>query len=301
MMRKLLILVVLMVNLLPLQAQQVPEGVLFVGVRNETSDIYLLKPGEPQNSLLNITSSPQKEGNACWWARHSVILASREVRPDHYALIAVNPSGETVWTLEDPLGSLGWPVPSPWDDRILCVRGFSNGFVQTGVVSFPDGNFEPLDFQGLSGGQLAWLTADRVVLSRVTAGGFNLHLRDMETGSETELVSGGNNWQAHINSSTGRVFFVRRVGQTGSIFELTCSNGQWEYANLTNARTYDWQPSTSYDGQTLIYRSLRDGRFFTIIKDLGSGNEKVLELEGFSQIYFPTILDWDVCELFTGK
>jgi len=298
--RKLLLLFVMLLNCLSLQAQDLSGGVLFVGVKNGSSDIYLWQDVPVGDSLLNITSSPQKEGNACWWNRHSVILASREISPDHYALIAVNAAGETIWTLEDPVGSLGWPVPSPWDDRILCVRGFSNGFVQTGVVNFPDGSFEPLEFEGLSGGQLAWLAPDKILLSRVTAGGFCLHLRDLDTGKEVELVSGGNNWQSHINSSTGRMFFVRRSGQTGSIFELVNNNGQWEYDNLTHARTYDWQPSTDLAGETLIYRSLRDGRFSTVVRDLHSGNEKVLGIEGFSQIYFPVIVEKDVCALFNN-
>lgn len=297
--RLVFVIVLVLLQIIPLSAQQLPAGILFVGVKNETSDIYLWQQSSSGLSIKNISNSPQKEGNACWWERHSVILASREIAPDRYALVALNPSGETVWIAEDPLGSLGWPVPSPWDNRILCVRGFSDGFVQTGLINYPDGSFEPLEYQGLSGGQLAWISPEKILLSRVTSKGFSIHTRDLVSGEENEVVSGGQNWQSHVNYRTGRKFFVRRVGQTGSIFELKDSAaGQFEYENVTNARTYDWQPSTDSDGETLIYRSLRQGFFSTVVRDLSTGNEKTIETGDFSQIYFPVIVSSYTCSLF---
>jgi hypothetical protein len=274
-------------------AQEVPAGVLFVGVIDKSSEIYLWQPFEEGYLLTALTQTTSKEGNACWWERKGLILASREISENHYGLVAINAKQKkTVWQLQDPLGSLGWPVPSPWDDRILCVRGMSDGSVQTGVVSFPDGVFEPLDFAGLSGGQLAWLTPEAIMLSRVTAEGFTINMRDLSNDAEEIIVRGGQNWQSHVNQTVGRMFFVRRVGQTGSIFELfKDSHGIWQYENITNARTYDWQPSTSPDGNTLIYRSLRNGRFVTVIRNLADGAEKQIDLGDFTQIFFPTILE----------
>lgn len=277
-------------------AQEIPAGILFVGVVNESSDIYLCRPSSDGNSAIPLTRTPQKEGNACWWERNGLILASREQADGSYGLIALNDRLETVWQLNDPLGSLGWPVPSPWDDRILCVRSLSNGFVETGVVNFPDGGFEPLDYEGLAGGQLAWLSPDKIMLSRVTPDGFVITHRELSTGIEQVIVSGGQNWQSHVNEQSGRMFFVRRVGQTGSIFELfKTPDGSWEYENLTNGRVYDWQPGTSNDGRTMIYRSLRAGRFETIIRDMAEGTEQQLDMPGFTQIYFPTILEAATC------
>ncbi|OGK05324.1 MAG: hypothetical protein A2W80_16805 [Candidatus Riflebacteria bacterium GWC2_50_8] len=284
-------------------AQETPAGILFVGVKNESSDIYLWQPDGSEGVVTALTQTPQKEGNACWWPRKGLILASRELSENHYGLVAMNEKLETVWQLEDPLGSLGWPVPSPWDDRILCVRGMSDGFVQTGVLSFPDGSFEPFEFDGLAGGQLSWLAEDRIMLSRVTAAGFALTHRDLNSGAEEVITSGGQNWQSHVNQQTGRMFFVRRAGQISSIFELfKDAQNRWQYENLTNARTYDWQPATSPDGRTLIYRSLRDGRFATVIRDLAGGAEKRIDLGDFAQVFFPTILERaDVERLIAGR
>lgn len=287
--------------IVPGQAREMPAGILFVGVASETSDIYLWQQCAEGQKITPLTRTPQKEGNAQWWARKGLILASRELLPDRYGLIAIDEKLKTVWNLTDPFGSLGWPVPSPWDDRILCVRALDNGFVQTGIVNFPDGAFEPFAFDGLAGGQLAWLSPDRIMLSRVTEQGFTITHRDLSTGHEEVIVSGGQNWQSYVNQATGRMFFVRRSGQTGSIFELfKDSEGRWEYENLTNGRTYDWQPSTSADGQTLIYRSLREGFFHTILRDLATGKEKSVEIKGFSQIYFPMIVDQATVERLTA-
>jgi hypothetical protein len=166
--------------------------------------------------------------------------------------------------------------------------------VQPGMIVYPDGIFEPFDFNGLSGGQLAWLAPEKVQLSRVTQGGFVITQRDLTTNEEKILVSGGNNWQSHINAKADVNLFVRRVGQIGSIFKLfKTSNGGWDYENLTNARTYDWQPGLSADGKTVIFRSLRNGFFVTVVRgiDEAAEQEKTLPIEGFAQIYFPSILE----------
>ena len=134
------------------------------------------------------------------------------------------------------------------------------------------------------------MNPDLIMLSRVTSEGFTINHRELSSGNEQTIVRGGQNWQSHVNAATGRMFFVRRVGQTGSVFELfKDTTGHWEYENITNGRMYDWQPSTSSDGSTLIYRSLRDGRFETIVRDLATGREKQIDMPGFTQIYFPTI------------
>ncbi len=288
------------VNLL---AVEMPAGVLFVGVVNETSDIYLWQPDSGKGSIKALTSTPEKEGNACWWPHKKLILASRETEPGRYALVAVNSRLETVWKCEDPIGSLGWPVPSPWDNRILCVRECGDGKVQPGMVTMPEGNFEPFEYEGLSGGQLAWLAPDKVQLSRVSQAGFMITHLDLPTREEKVIVSGGNNWQSHINAATGQNLFVRRAGQIGSIFRLFCTDEQkWEYENLTNARTYDWQPSLSADGTSLIFRSLRNGFFVTVVRSMDDSSpekELILPIDGFSQIYFPVILDGSVVSLFS--
>jgi hypothetical protein len=279
-----------------------PAGVLFVGVQNETSDIYLWVPDANSSKIYPLTRTPVKEGNAQWWPRNKLVLASREQANGKYGLVAIDSSLKTVWTKTDPDGSLGWAVPSPWDNRILAVRGLSNGFVETGIIDYPDGKFTPFSYKGLSGGQLAWLSPDKIMLSRVTQSGFIITNRDLNTGEEVEVVSGGQNWQSYANAEAGKFLFVRRVGQVGSIFELfKDSDGKWGYQNVTNARAYDWQPSTSRDGKTMIYRSLRNGRFKTIIRDFASAKELELAIEGFSEIYFPVILDAETTHLLAEK
>ncbi|GAB4266459.1 MAG: hypothetical protein Kow0029_00150 [Candidatus Rifleibacteriota bacterium] len=280
-------------------AQSLPAGVLFVGENQGHSDIYLWQPvlnGE-SGYITPLTVTSEKEGNARWWNHKEVILASRELSGNRYGIIAIDSNLETIWKYEDPTGSLGWPVPSPWDDRILCVRALGNGFVQPGMITYPDGNFEPFDFNGLQGGQLAWLAPDKIQLSRVTPSGFVITQRELSTGEEKIIVSGGNNWQSFVNLPARQNLFVRRVGQIGSIFRLFQDENQvWDYENVTNARTYDWQPSTSEDGRTLIYRSLRGGRFQTIIRDLETGKEKLLNITGFSKIFFPMIVEPEVVQ-----
>ncbi|MFZ5951892.1 MAG: hypothetical protein ACOYXC_14390 [Candidatus Rifleibacteriota bacterium] len=276
---------------------------MFVGVVDETSDIYLWQSGSGNGSIKALTITPEKEGNACWWPQKKLILASRETEPGRYGLVAIDSRLETIWTCEDPIGSLGWPVPSPWDNRILCVRECGDGTVQPGMVTMPEGNFEPFEFNGLSGGQLAWLAPDMVQLSRVTQAGFVITHRDLQTREEKIIVSGGNNWQSHINVATGNNLFVRRAGQIGSIFRLLRTDEQkWEYENLTNARTYDWQPSLSTDGAQLIFRSLRNGFFVTVVRSMADSSpekELILPIEGFSQIYFPVIVDSEFVLEFT--
>ncbi len=301
-MQRLWLIIVFLGALMAASGQEMPAGLLFVGVVDQTSDIYLWVPSEEDGHAIPLTRTPVKEGNAIWWARNGLILASREQANGSYGLIAINEKLETVWELNDPFGSLGWPVPSPYDDRILCVRALSNGFVQTGVVNYPDGGFEPFEFEGLAGGQLAWIGPDKIMLSRVTADGFVITHRELSSGSETVILRGGQNWQSHVNAVTGRMFFVRRVGQTGSIFELfKDADNHWEYENITNSRMYDWQPGTSADGKTLIYRSLRDGRFATVIRDLATGQEKLINMPGFAEIYFPGIVDHETCEKILHK
>lgn len=287
------LMIIFLLNLiLPAFTQEMPAGILFVGVQNETSDIYLWQPIGETGEVKALTRTPEKEGNAQWWAHKNLIVASREVSENHYGIIAINDELKTLCTMQDPIGSLGWPVPSPWDDRILCVRALSNGFVQPGVISFPDGSFEPFEFEGLAGGQLAWLSPTKIQLSRVTEKGFVITHRELDSGHEEIMVSGGQNWQSFINPSVSRNLFVRRAGQIGSIFELyKDSSNTWEYRNLTNSRAYDWQASTSSDGKTIIFKSLRGGRFQTIIRDFETGAEKLIPITGFSEIYFPMILD----------
>ena len=295
----LLIIIVLLSNSLAV-AQETPAAVIFVGANEQGSDIYLWRPDN--NQIKALTKTSEKEGNAIWWPHKQLILASREVSPNNYAIVALNTELKTVWQYRDPVGSLGWPVPSPWDNRILCVRQVGNDFVQTGYIEYPDGNFQPLSWQGLSGGQLAWLAPDKIQLSRVTNKGFVINHRDLASGKETTVVSGGNNWQSFIELVGNNNFFARRTGQVGSIFKLfKKADGSWDYRNFTNARTYDWQPSVSPDGKTLIYRSLRDGFFQTIIKDISSGKEKTLNIPGFRTIYFPMILNADSAALFNHQ
>jgi hypothetical protein len=293
------VLIVLLSNSLVV-AQETPAAVLFVGEKDNGSDIYIWRPADENSGWLQkITNTAQKEGNARWWPHKQLILASQEISENHYGIVALNSELETVWLHEDPIGSLGWPVPSPWDDRILCVRQVGEGFVQPGFINYPEGNFSPFDWQQMPGGQLAWLEPDKIQLSRVTPEGFVINHRDLVSGEETTIVSGGNNWQSFIDLTNDNNFFARRTGQIGSIFTLfRKADGSWDYQNFTNARTYDWQPSVSPDGRTLIFRSLRNGFFQTVIKDIKTGAEKTLEIPGFSKIYFPMILDSDTTKLF---
>lgn len=293
------VLIVLLSNSLVV-AQETPAAVLFVGEKDNGSDIYIWRPADENSGWLQkITNTAQKEGNARWWPHKQLILASQEISENHYGIVALNSELETVWLHEDPIGSLGWPVPSPWDDRILCVRQVGEGFVQPGFITYPEGNFSPFDWQQMPGGQLAWLEPDKIQLSRVTPEGFVINHRDLVSGEETTIVSGGNNWQSFIDLTNDNNFFARRTGQIGSIFTLfRKADGSWDYQNFTNARTYDWQPSVSPDGRTLIFRSLRNGFFQTVIKDIKTGAEKTLEIPGFSKIYFPMILDSDTTKLF---
>lgn len=281
-----------------------PAGILFVGGNQETSDIYLWQPGNESGTVKALCQTSAKEGNAQWWAHKQLIVASREIEPDRYGLIAINHELKTVWVCEDPIGSLGWPVPSPWDNRILCVRAGGNGLVQPGFIEYPHGTFSPFEFAGLSGGQLAWLSPEIIQLSRVTADGFSLTQRNLISGEEKIIVSGGNNWQSCVNAEAGVNLFVRRVGQVGSIFRLfQLPDQSWEYQNYTNARTYDWQPTLSADGKNLIFRSLRNGHFVTVMSSLtnSAAPEKILPIEGFSQIFFPTELDRPTVELLLNS
>ena len=302
--RLLLIFCGLCLIVCPGLALQMPAGVLFVGANNGSSEIYLWQPSSGEGITTALTKTSEKEGNASWWAKNRLILASRETEPGRYGIVALDSSLETKWLYQDPIGSLGWPVPSPWDNRILCVREVGNGMIQPGMITYPDGDFEPFDFNGLSGGQLAWLNPDLIQLSRVTQSGFAITHRQLSTGEEHIVVSGGNNWQSNVNVKTGMNVFVRRVGQIGSIFRLyQLPDRSWEYENLTNARTYDWQPSFSAEGDAIVFRSLRNGYFETIVRSTVNpdDSEIVLPISGFEKIYFPTILDQETVNLLISS
>jgi len=295
----LIILIVLLTNSL-LVAQETPDAVMFVGEKpGLNSDIYLWRPETGQLKALTETSA--KEGNARWWPHKQLILASREISENHYGIVALNSELETVWLHEDPVGSLGWPVPSPWDNRILCVRLVGSGFVQPGFISYPDGDFEPFIWNGFPGGQLSWLAPDKIQLSRVKDGGFLLNHRNLVNGKETTIVSGGKNWQSFVDLK-GNNFFSRRVGQVGSIFRLfKNTDGKWDYENFTNAGTYDWQPSVSPDGKTLIYKDECQGDFETVKNNIIAAVESGIHVEltnlvitglNDSESEFRKMVDW---------
>lgn len=288
-----------------LEASSLPDsgGLLFSGKVGEQWDLYFFTPGptgttEGAGTIRALTSTPQAEGNPVWWARHGVVLCSRQADDGRFVLAAIDPvNGSETWRSKEPMqaGNLGWPQPSPWDDRILAVlEDPATGFTRPGIVEFATGEFAPFpDLEsGEPGGQPVWVDVDRVLLSRVHPQGFDLTERRLSTGEEKRLVQGGRNWLPAANPMGGGPFvFVRRVGQNSSIFQLSeriSGSGNWTYENLTNARQYDWEPSISADGRWLAYQSMRNGTFKTVVRRLADGAETLVEFPGIAQIFHPS-------------
>jgi hypothetical protein len=51
----------------------------------------------------------------------------------------------------------------------------------------------------------------------------------------------------------------------------------------------------------MIYRSLRDGRFITILIDMQTNKEATIDFSGFANIYFPTILEKEDLEFINAS
>ncbi|RCK80650.1 MAG: hypothetical protein OZSIB_2963 [Candidatus Ozemobacter sibiricus] len=271
-----------------------PAGrLLFSGERNGQWDLYqwVPEPG-PHGTIVPLTRTPEPEGNPVWWPRHRLILCSRRQPDGRWGLVALRLDGTTAWTLTDPLGNLGWPQPSPWDDRILAVREDPvTGFTQPGWCVFPDGGFQPIGgTEDPAGGQMAWIAPDEILVTRVSPQGSDLCHRLLSTGEERPLVQGGRNWLPAAAPSGGPpFFFTRRVGQTGSIFSLRPRpDAPWDYDPCTLGRPYDWQPAVTPDREGLLFLSLRDGRFRVVWRRLDDGHEQEIPLTGFTGIYHPT-------------
>lgn len=280
-------------------------GILFSGRVGQQWDLYYWQPvsggqaGEAGVGVVRaLTATPHAEGNPVFWARHGVVLCSRQADDGRFVIAAIDPAtGSETWRSVEPAhgGNLGWPQPSPWDDRILAVlEDPATGFTRPGILDFATGVFNAFDGleSGEPGGQPVWIDADRILLSRVHPAGFDLVERRLSSGEERRLVQGGRNWLPASNPSGGGPFvFTRRVGQNSSIFSLAepvSGASDWTYENLTNARQYDWEPALSADGAWLVYQSMRDGRFQTVVRRLMDGAETIVEFPGIAQLFHPS-------------
>ena len=299
------VLALLLCRGVALEAALFPEsgGILFSGAVGERWDLYFFTPAPTASdagtgTLRALTSTPGAEGNPAWWPRRGLVLCSRQAEDGRFVLAAIDPAtGSETWRSAEPPegGNLGWPQPSPWDDRILAVlEDPATGFTRPGIVEFATGKFTAFcDLPGGEpGGQPAWVDADRVLLSRVHPQGFDLVERRLSTGEERKLVQGGRNWLPASSPSGGGPFvFTRRVGQNSSIFTLAervPGSGDWTYENLTNAAQYDWEPAISADGNWLVYQSLRGGNFRTVVRRLADGQETIVEFPGIAKVFHPS-------------
>ena len=281
-------------------------GILFSGAVGGQWDLYFFTPAATASeagtgTVRALTSTPGAEGNPAWWARRKVVLCSCQADDGRFVLAAIDPAtGSETWRSADPPqgGNLGWPQPSPWDDRILAVlEDPATGFTRPGIVDYATGKFDAFpDLEsGEPGGQPVWVDADRILLSRVNARGFDLVERRLSTGEERRLVQGGRNWLPAANPSGGGPFvFTRRVGQISSIFTLSeriPGGGDWTYENLTNAPQYDWEPAIGADGRWLVYQSMRGGFFRTVVRRLADGRETIVEFPGIAKVFHPSWID----------
>jgi hypothetical protein len=269
---------------------RLPDGqILFSGKTGQTWDVFLYSPHS--GHLRNLTNSPEPEGNPIWWAPRKLVVFSRQNQEGLFELSARNLAGTEVWSFSLPGKNLGWPVPSPWDNRILAIsEDPGTGFTTPGIVSFPEKSFVPLPVSEHPAGQAAWVSPTRLLLSRVYPEGFSLCRHDLETSQEKVLVSGGNNWLATAAPHGGApFFFTRRVGQVGSIFRLIPGADEaWTYENETQARAYDWQPSVTPDSRGLLFLSLREGTFRLILRSLDDQSEQEIPIPGINSLYHPT-------------
>ncbi|MFZ2960190.1 MAG: hypothetical protein WA705_25185 [Candidatus Ozemobacteraceae bacterium] len=198
-------------------------GLLFSGKRDNQWDLYVWQPRPSGDAVYALTHTSQAEGNPVYWSRHNLFLCSTAREDGRFVLAAYTKNGSEAWSIELPDASLGWPQPSPWDDRILAVREDpQTGMTAPGIVNYPDGGFEPFPEADFPGGQPIWVNPDQVLISRVRGQEFDLCLRRLSTGAEETLVSGGKNWLSAASPVGGEpFFFTRRVGQASSIFRLT--------------------------------------------------------------------------------
>jgi len=274
------------------QPTPLPDGMLlFSGQRDGRWDIYTWDPDPaPEGSIGRITQTDAPEGNPVWWARNKMVVCSQQWDDGRFVIEGFDLNGKEIWHQATPRASLGWPQPSPWDNRILAVREDpQTGEIQPGMMEFPRLGYKTFPQPGVSGGQMAWIDPDEILLTRVASDEFDLCIRSIVTNEEKVIVHGGQNWLAAASPNGGPPFFFsRRVGQICSIFQLSHKSGVWEYDDFSKARVYDWQPSVTPGAEGVIYLSLRNGRFRVIYRPIGEAPEREIPLAGFSAIYHPS-------------
>ena len=285
---------------LPVFADFLPGGVLFSGRIGEQWDLFLWKPNIGTGTLYNLTHSPEAEGNPIYWIQKKCFLYSCQQPDGTFSLIARDTHETIVASFSAPCGNLGWPQPSPWDDRILAVQeNTTTGWTSPGIISFPNGTFEAFPVTDAPGGQAAWISPNQIFLSRVKSGNFSLVVRNLQDNRETLLLEDGRNWLSTANPLGGPpFFFARRVGQKSGIYQVLSDSAAetgWSIKETTTGNMYDWQPSVTPDGRHLVYLSLRNGYFQPILRDLDNGGEDILPITGFDQIFHPS---WVPAEAF---
>lgn len=294
----LLLGVFLTIWLLPLaveaaQPLPLPEGMLlFSGKRDGQWDLYLWNP-EPalEGTVTAITRTAEPEGNPVWWPRQRMVVCSQQWADGRWALMGFSLDGAEIWHQATPRANLGWPQPSPWDNRVLAVREDpATGETQPGMCEYPRLGFKPFPPTGAPGGQMAWVSPEEILVTRQSGEGFDLCHRSMIGGEERVLVHGGRNWLPAAAPAGGApLLFTRRAGQTGSVFRLLPRpDAPWEYEDCTLARTYDWQPAVTPDGEGVVFLSLREGRFRVVYRRLDGAGEREIPLPGFTAVYHPS-------------
>ncbi|MBF0407238.1 MAG: PD40 domain-containing protein [Candidatus Riflebacteria bacterium] len=236
--------------------------ILFSGKINNVWDIYTCNTDGEDVKAVTDTLLP--EGNPIFWHRKNLVLSSFMNDEGRFGIQAIDLSGKIVWSYSEKDCSIGWPCPSPFDDRILAVCEASDASVRPGVINFPEKKFDVF-FENenyTSGGQMAWIDSENILVTRTfrrnaifsetvrevrnssTSGNLisgryllesfmtdrsessDILTRSITGNDEKVLVSGGRNWLPCSNPTNGGspFFFTRRVGQISSIFSLFKDN-----------------------------------------------------------------------------
>jgi hypothetical protein len=282
-----------------------PGALVFSGAQKGTWDIFAwipaasgtgagVKAQPASGSLVNLTRSLAAEGNPVYWPAKRSLVFSRRGEDGRFSLVLLNlvTRQETLFT--DKRGSLGWPQPSPWADELLAVlEDPQSGWTTPGLIRLTNGTFEPFPDDPLPGGQMAWISSQTILVTRVRGNEFELRTHDLTDHVEAVLIADGRNWLSAANPQGGApFFFTRRLGNQGSIFQLhppADPDGAYTCEDFSRAPQYDWQPAVAPGGIGITYLSLRQGRFRVVYKSLNAPfPETEISLPAVESVYHPS-------------
>jgi TolB protein len=130
----------------------------------------------------------------------------------------------------------------------------------------------------------AWSPDGRTLAVALTLNGLSqIYLINAADGSGSRRLTSSNAIDTEpVFAPDGRsLYFTSDRGGSPQIYRIAATGG--DATRITFGSSYNVSPRISPDGRTLAFLTRRDGRYFIGIKDLSSGNERVLTDGGLEE------------------